>query len=115
MKIERMRELEKYLRTQFERCLNTKVSHKSQYIPATECRDEIDHVAAIQFNGSLELLEAQNDALADEIDTALARIKSGQYGECLKCRDEIDPKRLEASPTAGLCIKCQSYFERRYC
>ena len=40
------------------------------------------------------------------INTALARIESGDYGDCFYCGELINPKRLEADPTAKLCISC---------
>lgn len=37
---------------------------------------------------------------------ALGRINSGKYGKCERCGKPIDAKRLEAMPTATLCISC---------
>jgi DnaK suppressor protein len=42
------------------------------------------------------------------IDLALARIAAGEYGICLSCDEDIDPRRLEIDPTATLCIACAS-------
>ena len=41
-----------------------------------------------------------------EIDAALDRIKTGNYGDCFECGEIINPKRLEADPVATLCITC---------
>lgn len=43
--------------------------------------------------------------LAD-IDHALARIDAGTYGICERCGEKISVGRLEARPTATLCIDC---------
>jgi DnaK suppressor protein len=40
------------------------------------------------------------------IDAALQRIEKDEFGICLKCEEEIDPKRLEVDPAAPLCIDC---------
>ena len=40
------------------------------------------------------------------ITIALRRIESGDYGYCLRCDEEIDPRRLFVDPTHTLCIKC---------
>ena len=40
------------------------------------------------------------------INTALARIENGDYGDCYDCGETINPKRLEADPAARLCISC---------
>jgi len=43
-----------------------------------------------------------------EIDAALEKLDAGTYGRCESCGDEIAPARLEAKPTARLCITCAS-------
>lgn len=47
-----------------------------------------------------------------QIDQALARIKSGEYGYCDLTGEEIGVKRLSAQPTATLCIEVQEMLER---
>lgn len=39
-----------------------------------------------------------------QVETALARIESGEYGTCEVCGMEIPVERLEAMPAATLCI-----------
>ena len=46
------------------------------------------------------------------IDAALARITDGEYGFCVDCGAEIDPKRLAALPFAMLCTECATRRER---
>jgi DnaK suppressor protein len=41
-----------------------------------------------------------------EINAALERIRAGDYGDCFECGEIINPRRLEADPTATLCISC---------
>jgi len=48
-----------------------------------------------------------------QVDAALSRIDAGEYGECVGCGEEIDPRRVEAQPEAPMCIQCQSQRERR--
>ena len=50
-------------------------------------------------------------ALDVKIDETLASIDSGDYGFCNKCGVEIGIKRLEARPTATLCIDCKTLAE----
>ena len=40
----------------------------------------------------------------DEVDAALGRLASGQYGVCEVCGKPIGAARLEAMPAARLCI-----------
>ncbi|MCJ7812267.1 TraR/DksA family transcriptional regulator [bacterium] len=46
-----------------------------------------------------------------DIDEALEKIESGQYGECEMCKKPIAKQRLEALPDVRLCIECKSKFE----
>ena len=46
------------------------------------------------------------------IELALARIESGEYGQCMECSDLISDKRLEAVPAAELCIACKDKKEK---
>lgn len=51
--------------------------------------------------------------LIKKVNEALARIGSGDYGYCDSCGVEIGLRRLEARPTATLCIDCKTLEEIR--
>lgn len=51
--------------------------------------------------------------LIKKINESLAAIESGDYGYCESCGVEIGLKRLEARPTATLCIDCKELEERK--
>ena len=51
--------------------------------------------------------------LIKKIDETLSSIDSGDYGFCIKCGVEIGIKRLEARPTATLCIDCKTLDEMK--
>jgi DnaK suppressor protein len=51
--------------------------------------------------------------LIKKINESLATIESGDYGYCESCGVEIGLKRLEARPTATLCIDCKELEERK--
>ena len=55
----------------------------------------------------MELLKAGDN------HKALRRIENGEYGYCDSCGVEISLKRLEARPTATLCIDCKTLEELR--
>jgi len=46
------------------------------------------------------------------VQQALKAIELGVYGTCERCREPINPERLEARPDATLCIRCQQEVER---
>src|SRR5262245_27003871 len=51
--------------------------------------------------------------LIKKINESLSAIESGEYGYCESCGVEIGLKRLEARPTATLCIDCKELEERK--
>ncbi|MGP1283360.1 MAG: TraR/DksA family transcriptional regulator [Parasphingopyxis sp.] len=56
-------------------------------------------------------LEAQARLVTREIASvkrALARIEDGEYGVCVRCGGDINPRRLDVRPEAALCIHCAS-------
>lgn len=95
-----------------------------------EKREELRAIAAASRNsrkpveldqsrvGRLSRMDAlQDQAMALEterrreieirrIGAALDRVKSGDYGYCLTCGEEIAPKRLEFDPATPVCIDC---------
>ena len=48
------------------------------------------------------------------IQEALKALARGQYGECVRCGNDINEKRLEAVPWATMCIRCQEETETEH-
>ncbi|HWG57728.1 MAG TPA: TraR/DksA family transcriptional regulator [Candidatus Acidoferrales bacterium] len=42
----------------------------------------------------------------EEVNAALERIKSGEYGSCVLCNSPIPEARLRALPWARMCVQC---------
>jgi RNA polymerase-binding protein DksA len=61
------------------------------------------------FNINLASLE-QN--ILKDIDNALEKLSSGQYGACETCSAPISESRLEAVPYARLCLDCKREQEQ---
>jgi DnaK suppressor protein len=51
--------------------------------------------------------------LIKKINETIAKIESGDYGYCDACGVEIGLDRLQARPTASLCIDCKTLEEIR--
>jgi len=51
--------------------------------------------------------------LIKKIDESLVSLDAGEYGYCETCGVEIGLRRLEARPTATLCIDCKTVEETR--
>src|SRR5471030_3147401 len=69
-----------------------------------------DALDEVQLAGERELairnLDRDSVALRN-VKGALARVADGSYGVCLRCDEDIKPKRLDAVPWTKYCIKCQ--------
>lgn len=91
--------------------IDTAVSH---------LKDEPKHFADLNDRAtqeeefSLELKARDREAESViKIDEALKRLHEGDYGYCEECGIEIGIRRLEARPTATLCIDCKTLAEMR--
>ncbi len=63
---------------------------------------------------SLELRTRDRERrLMDKIESTIAKIESKDYGYCEECGIEIGIRRLEARPTATMCIECKTLDEIR--
>lgn len=70
--------------------------------------------ASQESDMALELRNRDRERkLIKKIDETIGKIESGDYGYCESCGVEIGLKRLEARPTATLCIDCKTLDELR--
>ena len=70
--------------------------------------------ASQETDMTLELRNRDRERkLIKKIDETLRNIDGGEYGYCEGCGIEIGLKRLEARPTATLCIDCKTLDEMR--
>ena len=70
--------------------------------------------ASQESDMTLELRNRDRERkLIKKIDEIIGKIDSGDYGYCESCGVEIGLKRLEARPTATLCIDCKTLDEMR--
>jgi DnaK suppressor protein len=71
--------------------------------------------------GDLATISHERELLYDLHQSDISRLKSlkeaikamerGQYGECARCGEDINEKRLAAVPWATMCIRCQELTE----
>lgn len=59
---------------------------------------EYDNLLSLEHSLELKL---------QDVNSALEKIRKGNYGVCEKCGKKLDIKRLEACPEAKICIKCK--------
>ena len=69
--------------------------------------------AASSYTKEFLFSQSNNDRqLLQMVETALQRIREGEFGECVNCGNEINAKRLEAVPWTRYCIECQEKLEK---
>ncbi|HZU30539.1 MAG TPA: TraR/DksA family transcriptional regulator [Candidatus Angelobacter sp.] len=77
--------------------------------PAQDIADR----AASSYTKEFLFSQSNNDRqLLQMVETALQRIREGEFGECVNCGNEINAKRLEAVPWTRYCIACQEKLEK---
>ncbi len=77
--------------------------------------DEPTYSSHLADEGTLTYQQEENLAVErhltrelDAVEAALARMRAGTYGLCEECGNPISWERLEALPTATLCIACKN-------
>jgi DnaK suppressor protein len=76
-----------------------------------ELLDEADTASHDIEQGMKMRLGNRESLYFRKIEEALLRIRNGTYGRCVECNGEIGERRLEARPTAELCIECKEGAE----
>ncbi|MEW5756401.1 MAG: RNA polymerase-binding protein DksA [Pseudomonadota bacterium] len=70
--------------------------------------------ATIESDFTMELRTRDRERkLIKKIEESIKTLDSGEYGYCENCGEEIGIRRLEARPTAQLCIDCKTLDEIR--
>ncbi|SRR5712692_3527766 len=73
-----------------------------------EATQDIADKAANSYTKEFLFHQSDENRRALQLVTeALERIKSGSYGLCVACHEEVQHKRLDAVPWARHCIECQ--------
>src|SRR5260370_32762272 len=103
-------------KTELEKFKAVLEAKQAELASALRNRDDIaiektpDALDEVQLAGERELairnLDRESNMLR-QVKAALGRIADGSFGTCMRCDEEISPKRLNAVPQSPYCIKCQ--------
>ena len=74
-------------------------------------RDLEARAAGISSQWVDDRIAGDDGNLIDKIDLALERLEAGTYDVCAQCGGKIPLGRLEAKPSASLCVTCQAAKE----
>lgn len=114
MKKETLKKFQKIFESQRDRILTTNRMVCEDFNVCPDDRyDEIDQ-ATTDIEQSMRFrLRSRETLFIKKIDEALKRIEEGTFGECEDCGEDIELRRLEARPTATLCVACKEEQERK--
>jgi len=77
-------------------------------------RDHMADQGTATFERELDMtLEENLRASLTDVRAALLRMNEGLYARCARCDRDIPLERLQAVPTASLCIQCKEAEESR--
>ena len=90
----------------------TRIEQDGRTVDEDSAQDIADR-AASSYTKEFLFHQSNNDRqLLQMVEGALLRMREGEFGECISCGREIDPKRLEAVPWTRHCIECQEKLEQ---
>lgn len=72
----------------------------------------LSRMDALQAQAMAKASDQRREATLRRITAALQRVDDQIFGNCLRCDETINAKRLAFDPTATLCINCASESER---
>jgi DnaK suppressor protein len=78
---------------------------------SADALDEVQYAAERDL--AIRNLDRESNLLRN-VRSALRRIQDGSFGTCVRCEEEISPKRLAAVPWAPFCIGCQEQADRNH-
>jgi DnaK suppressor protein len=114
MKKETLKKFKKIFEAQRKSILfNDRVLREDFSVNADDRYDEIDQ-ATTDIEQSMRMRLRNREMLyIKKVDEALRRIEDGTFGLCEECGEDIEIRRLQARPTATLCVGCKEEEERR--
>ncbi|GJL64932.1 MAG: molecular chaperone DnaK [Nitrospirales bacterium] len=71
----------------------------------------VSRMDALQSQAMAKESQQRRQLRKQRIETALQRIEKDVFGLCVRCEEEIHPKRLAFDPTVLLCITCANQNE----
>lgn len=90
----------------------TKNRHYGRESDEGGTQDLADKASSSYTKEFLYSLSNTERSILEEVERALKRIDSGEYGTCADCEEKISRKRLDAVPWARHCVPCQERVEQ---
>lgn len=71
----------------------------------------LSRMDALQTQAMQLETERRRSIEIQRIDAAIKRMDEGEFGHCVSCGVDIEPKRLENDPTTPTCFDCAEMSE----
>lgn len=91
---------------------NDKILREDFLVNSDDRYDELDQASSDVEQSMRMRLRNRERLYLKKIHEALQRIEDGIFGLCGTCEEPIEVRRLEARPTATLCVGCKESEER---
>lgn len=75
-------------------------------------KDSAEIAKELEDHTALGVMETIDRERLRNISSALYKLEHGSYGTCTSCGSIISRERLEAMPTASMCISCKTRREK---
>ena len=113
MKAENIKNTRQRLTIEYEKLIKSVNRNRvaAAEIKTENTEDESDLATISHDRDLLANLQEGDFARLRFIREAMQSLDRGQYGECIRCGNNISEKRLRAVPWATLCIQCQEEME----
>lgn len=85
-----------------------KISNDVKHSDEPLAKDFEDQATQVENDQVMDYLGNAAKIEIEQIRHAIARIDTGEYGNCERCGAIINPERLKAVPFTKMCIKCAS-------
>ncbi len=66
----------------------------------------LSRMDAMRVQAMAQEVARRRETEQKRIEVALKRVEDGNYGHCVSCDEEIQPKRLDFDPSVPNCINC---------
>ncbi len=84
-----------------------------QELQKNQIGDEADHASVDSDKITKHAINKQQSKELEEIEYAKNKIKTGRYGICEMCEENISFQRLKVKPYAKYCIVCREIIEKQ--
>ncbi|MGH6899874.1 MAG: TraR/DksA family transcriptional regulator [Geminicoccaceae bacterium] len=101
--------IEARLRARREELLRLTAAHEEESHPVEVDQTRggrLSRMDALQSQAMAAEVERRRELELARIDTALRRLREGEYGDCAICGQAIATKRLELDPAVPVCVNC---------